>query len=114
LDELLAEADELAAIVKDLFMRDHRGVLGPLKRVLQKDVGVHFIHGEVVGTIHVGLLNTGITSRTLFGRSWDDLSEYLHDTSVGFGTDASGRCPANQNHARCGRHSTPASKETSP
>jgi hypothetical protein len=54
LDELLAEADELAAIVKDLFMRDHRGVLGPLKRVLQKDVGVHFIHGEVVGTIHVG------------------------------------------------------------
>jgi len=87
LDELLAEADELVAIVKDMFMRDHRGLLGPLKRLLQKDVGIHFIREEVVGTIHVALLNAGITGRTLSGLSWDDLNQYLYDTSVGFGTD---------------------------
>jgi hypothetical protein len=87
LDELLTEADELVAVVKNMFMRDHRGVLGPLKRLLQKDVGIHFIRDEVVGTHHVALLNAGITPRTLSGMSWDGLDQYLYDTSGGVGTD---------------------------
>lgn len=88
LDELLGEGDELAATVKHLFMKDHRGILGPFKRLLQDDLGIHFINNAIVGTIHVALLNVGIPSRILSTLSWDTLGLFLRDTSKGIGADA--------------------------
>lgn len=88
LDELLADGDELAAAVKRLFMKDHRGVLGPLKRLLQDDLGVHFVRGEVVGTLHVALLNAGLPNETLSTLSWEDIGRFLRDIAEGFGWDA--------------------------
>jgi hypothetical protein len=88
LDELLTDADELVTIVKDLFMRDHRGILGPLKRLLQKDVGVHFIQNEVVGTLHVALLNTGLPTSTLYTLSLDALAPYLNERGETIGREA--------------------------
>jgi hypothetical protein len=87
LEGVLAEADELVANVKDLFMRDHRGMLGPLKRRLQKDLGVHFLQNEIVGTHHVALLNTGIPSGTLSALSWDTIGAYLRASGEAQGSD---------------------------
>lgn len=42
------------------FARPHRGVLGPLKRWLQKDLGVYFCGQDLVCTTHVGLVNSGL------------------------------------------------------
>jgi hypothetical protein len=88
LETILTEADESVAIVKDMFMRDHRGVLGLLNRLRQKDVGIHFVRKEIVGTIHAGLLNTGVSNRILSGLSLDTLGVFLRDSAVDFGKEA--------------------------
>lgn len=46
-EEVLETITELAAINSGWFM-DHRGILGPLKRWLQMDLGVYFMQGEVI------------------------------------------------------------------
>ena len=87
LEGVLADADELVAVVKDLFMREHRGILGPLKRRLQEDLGIHFIRNEVVGTLHVALLNTGIPSGALSALSWDTIDAYVRASAEAQGSD---------------------------
>ena len=72
LEKLLAEADCVVATVKDMFMIEHRGFLGPFKRAVQTDLGIHFVRGEAVGTLHAALQNTGIPideSRPCLGKS---------------------------------------------
>lgn len=37
----------------------HKGLLSPLKRVLQCDLGIFFYDGHVIGSTHTGILNLG-------------------------------------------------------
>ena len=47
----------------------HRGPLGPLQRLIQPDLGLLFMEGEVVCTTHVAFPNLGLTRETLSGSS---------------------------------------------
>lgn len=87
LEEMLAEADRVVATVKDMFMREHRGLLGPLKRALQDDLGIHFVQGEAVGTLHAALQNTGMPMDEISSLSWEELGPYLREAMIEYGSD---------------------------
>jgi hypothetical protein len=84
--EVLETITELAAINSGWFM-DHRGILGPLKRRLQTDLGVYFMQGEVICTTHVAFINLGLTKKNLSASSlsMDTLGPYLRDTTENLG-----------------------------
>lgn len=86
-DEVLDNASELAAVSSGWMMEDHRGVLGPLKRLIQPDLGVFFAQDEVFCTTHVAFLNLGLSKEALAASSLslDSLGPYLRDTSEDFG-----------------------------
>jgi hypothetical protein len=84
--EVVDNINDLATINSGWFM-GHRGILGPLKRWLQPDLGVYFIQGEVIGTTHVAFLNMGLTKEDLSASSLslDTLGPYLRETTEDFG-----------------------------
>lgn len=86
-DEVLDNASDLAAVNSGWMMEDHRGLLGPLKRLIQPDLGVYFAQNEVFCTTHVAFLNMGLSREALAASSLSltNLGPYLHDTSVDFG-----------------------------
>jgi len=43
-EDILENASQLVAINSSWFLQGHRGVLRPLKRLLQSDLGVYFTH----------------------------------------------------------------------
>lgn len=86
-DEVLENANELAAVNSGWMMEDHRRLLGPLKRLIQPDLGVLFVQDEVLSTTHVGFLNMGLSKEALSASSLslNNLGPYLRDTSEDFG-----------------------------
>lgn len=86
-DEVLDNASDLAAVNSGWMMEYHRGLLGPLKRLIQPDLGVYFAQNEVFCTTHVAFLNMGLSREALAASSLSltNLGPYLHDTSVDFG-----------------------------
>lgn len=86
-DEVLDNASDLAAVNSGWMMEDHRGLLGPLKRLIQPDLGVFFAQTEMFCTTHVAFLNLGLSKEALAASSLSlaNLGPYLHDTSVDFG-----------------------------
>lgn len=86
-DEVLDNASELAAISSDWMMEDHRGLFGPLKRLIQPDLGVFFVQDEVFCTTHVAFLNLGLSKESLAASSLslENLGPYLRGTSEDFG-----------------------------
>ncbi len=87
LEEVLDNASELAAVSSGWMMEDHRGVLGPLKRLIQPDLGVFFAQDEVFCTTHVAFLNLGLSKEALAASSLslDNLGPYLRDIYKVFG-----------------------------
>ncbi len=85
-EEILDSARELVAINNSWF-QDHRGVLAPLKRLLQRDLGVYFMQNEAFCTTHVGFLNMGLTKEELSASSLslETLGHHMHDISVDLG-----------------------------
>jgi hypothetical protein len=85
--EVLEKAEELSAVNSGWFLEGHRGLLGPLKRLIQPDLSLLFMEGEVVCTTHVAFLNLGLTREALSGSSLslDNLGPDLRDTMVDVG-----------------------------
>jgi hypothetical protein len=86
-DEVLDNASELAAVNSGWMMEDHRGRFGPLKRMLQPDLGIYFAQDEVFCTTNVAFLNLGLSkeARAASSLSLTNLGPYLRDTSEDFG-----------------------------
>ena len=86
-DEVLDNANELAAVGSGWMMEGHRGLLGPVKRLSQPDLGIYFAQDEAFCTTHVALLNLGLSKEALAASSLslDNLGPYLRDTSEDFG-----------------------------
>jgi hypothetical protein len=80
--EILDDASALAAINSAWMFDDHRGLLGPLKRFLQQDLGVYFVQNEVICTTHVAFLNLGISKERLLasGLTQETLGPFMRDT----------------------------------
>jgi hypothetical protein len=87
LDEVLDNASELAAVNSSWMMQSHRGLLGPLKRLIQPDLGIYFMQDEVFCTTHVAFLNLGFSKEALAASSlsMENLGPYLRDTSEDYG-----------------------------
>ncbi len=85
--EVLENAEELSAVNSAWFLEGHRGLLGPLRRLIQPDLGLLFMEGEVVCTTHVAFLNLGLTIEDLSAASLslDNLGPHLQDTMVDVG-----------------------------
>jgi hypothetical protein len=86
-DEVLDNASELAAVSSGWMTEDHRGLLGPLKRLIQPDLGIYFAQEEVFCTTHVAFLNLRLSKEALAASSLSlaNLGPYLRDTSEDFG-----------------------------
>ncbi len=87
-EEILEETDLLARISSGLFAESHPRFLKPVYRLLQKDLGVFFMDGEVVCTTHLALMNMGVTEETLakHSLSLDNLGSFMHDITVDYGS----------------------------
>ena len=85
--EVLENAEELAAVNSGWLLEGHRGLLGPLKRLIQPDLGLLFLEGELVCTTHLAFLNLGLTKEALSGSSLslDNLGPHLRDTMTDVG-----------------------------
>ena len=86
-EAILQSASNLAAINSRWFYDRHRGMLGPLNRLLQRDLGICVMEGEPVFTTHVLFLNMGLTeeSLTFSSLSLKNLGPFLQSTSEDFG-----------------------------
>jgi len=86
-EELLKSASELAAINNKWMLGLHRGVLAPLKRRLQPELGIFFLHDAVVCTTHVAFLNLGLTKEALAASSLslDNLGPHMMGVTADFG-----------------------------
>jgi hypothetical protein len=85
--DTLDRASALMAVNSGWFLGAHRGILGPLGRRIQPDLGIYFVRGEVVCTTHVAFLNLGLTEEALSASSLslDNIGPYLRDTAEDFG-----------------------------
>ncbi len=65
----------------------HRGALGPIKQLIQPDLGVYFVRDEVVCTTHVAFLNLGLTEQALAASSLSlaNLGPHVRDTAIDLG-----------------------------
>jgi hypothetical protein len=61
---VLENVEELIAINSGWFL-DHRGILGPAKRLLQPDVGICFMKDEAIYTTHVVFFGLGLSKDDL-------------------------------------------------
>lgn len=86
-EEILESSNNLASINSSWLLDAHRGLLGPLRRLLQPDLGVYFLRGEVISTTHVAFLNMGLTEAALAASrlTLESLGPHLHDTAVDLG-----------------------------
>lgn len=85
--EVLENAYELVAINSAWFLEGHRGLLGLLKRLIQPDLGIYFMHGELICTTHVAFLNLGLTKEKLVDSSLslNNLGPHMRDKTVDVG-----------------------------
>jgi hypothetical protein len=85
LDAILKDDYAMMSTNNALLGETHGGFLGPLKNLLQANLGVYFSQGKMVCTTHIALLDLGLDDETLTTTSLDDLGPYLHDRSEGYG-----------------------------
>lgn len=85
--EILQDAHVLATINAGWFSSLHQGILGPVKRLRQPDLGVYFEQNEVVCTTHVALLNIGLTEKALSTSSLSltTLGPFMRETTEDLG-----------------------------
>lgn len=84
-EETMQRMEHLASLNSRWFMEPHRGVLGPLKRLLQTDLGLYFLEGHVVCTTHVSFLNMGLDEELIAQLSLGTLGPYLRETTTAIG-----------------------------
>jgi hypothetical protein len=85
LDAILKDDYAMMSTNNALLGETHGGFLGPLKNLLQANLGVYFSQGKMVCTTHIALLDLGLDDETLSATSLDDLGPYLHDRSERYG-----------------------------
>ncbi len=83
--EILQQMEHLASLNSSWFLNLHKGVLGPLKRLLQTDLGVYFLNGHVIRTTHVAFLNMGLNEEMIATLSLETLGPYLRETTAAVG-----------------------------
>jgi hypothetical protein len=83
--EILQQMEHLASLNSRWFMNLHKGVLGPIKRLLQTDLGIYFLNGQVVCTTHVAFLNMGLSEEMIAELSLETLGPYLRETTTAVG-----------------------------
>lgn len=83
--EILQQMERLASLNSRWFMSLHKGVLGPLKRLLQTDLGIYFLNGHVICTTHVAFLNMGLSEEMIVTLSLETLGPYLRETTTAVG-----------------------------
>jgi len=85
--DILKTTSRLSAINSRWFYEPNRGILGPLKRRLQQDLGVFFLDGEVINTTHAAFLNLGLNEEDLGARSinLESLGPFVLQMGVDFG-----------------------------
>ena len=64
-DAVMRDDRALTATTSRWFDEEHRGVLGPIKRLLQCDLGIYYIDGELLSTTDVAFLNIGLTKQAI-------------------------------------------------
>ena len=50
---------------EEWYIKSHKGLLAPLKRALQDDLGIFFYDNHIIGSTHVGLFNIGYEKKDL-------------------------------------------------
>jgi hypothetical protein len=80
--QVLENIEELIAINSGWFL-DHGGILGPVKRLLQPDVGICFMKNEAVYTTHIAFLGMGLSKDDLARSSMsrETLGCHVYDRS---------------------------------
>jgi hypothetical protein len=83
---VLENVEELIAINSGWFL-DHGGILGPVKRLLQPDVGICFMKNEAVYTTHIAFLGMGLSKDDLARSSIsrETLGRQVYDRSYDIG-----------------------------
>ena len=83
---VLENVEELIAINSGWFL-DHGGILGPVKRLLQPDVGICFMKDEAVYTTHIAFLGLGLNKDDLVRSSIsrETLGRHVYDRSYDIG-----------------------------
>jgi hypothetical protein len=83
---VLENVEELIAINSGWFL-DHGGILGPVKRLLQPDVGICFMKDEAVYTTHIAFLGLGLSKDDLARLyiSRETLDRHIYDRSYDIG-----------------------------
>jgi len=83
--EILQQMEHLASLNSDWFMNPHKGALGPLKRLLQTDLGIYFLNSHVICTTHVAFLNMGLSEEMIVTLSLKTVGPYLRETATAVG-----------------------------
>jgi hypothetical protein len=65
-------------------INQHRGILSPIKRYLQDDIGVFFYGGHIIGSTHTGVLNLGYSQGDLPTTS-ESISDHISKLSFSMG-----------------------------
>ena len=87
IDGIMHDARSLTTTTNRWYYEDHQGMLGPIKRLLQRDLGIAYIDGELLSTTDVAYLNMGLTEQTMAnsGLSLRNLGAFIHSTAIDLG-----------------------------
>jgi len=64
IEEIALRFDNIVKSQKEAFNREHTGLLGWLKRLLQDDIGIYVFNDNVINTTHTVVYNLGLESYT--------------------------------------------------
>jgi hypothetical protein len=86
-DDIVAESHELAAINSGWFASMHSGLLAPIWRMVQTDLGLFFLDDQLFCTTHIVVQNLGLTTAAISTSSLSikNLGPYMGDVSYAFG-----------------------------
>jgi hypothetical protein len=76
--------DWIKGLHQEWHIRRHKGLLAPIKRLLQDDLGLYFYNGHMVGSTHTAIMNIGYSKADLPNRS-DAMSDRLGHLSLSLG-----------------------------
>jgi hypothetical protein len=86
-DDALQHAADLAAVNSGWFRTMHGGKLGPIRNLIQPDLGVYFVGDDVVCTTHVAFLNLGLSKSALAAStlSLETIGPHMHGIAIDLG-----------------------------
>lgn len=86
-EDILEETNQLARINSGWFKDNHPRFLRFIYRLVQKDLGIYFMEGNIIATTHLAFMNLGITEAMIRQRSLSlrNLGSFLSDISESYG-----------------------------